>query len=123
MLGRTSTCRLLVFVGLVALATGTPTPRANGVSVPVSDAPQQQGGRYDAENWREFWSFKPVARPAPPVVGDEQWARNTVDRFVLAKLEASRLKPAPEADKPTLIRRATFDLTGLPPTPEEIRAF
>ena len=78
---------------------------------------------YDWQKWAQFWSFRVVRRAAPPSVRDERWARNAIDRFVLARLEAAGVKPAPEADKTTLIRRATFDLTGLGPTPQEIRAF
>jgi hypothetical protein len=74
-------------------------------------------------NAKTFWSFQPAHRPAPPRVKDGQWVRNPIDSFVLAKLERQGLRPAPEADKLTLIRRATFDATGLPPTPQEIRAF
>src|SRR5215217_7440143 len=71
----------------------------------------------------DHWSFRPVKdTPAPPVKNG-RWARNSVDAFVLAKLEEKGLTPAPPADKITLIRRATFDLTGLPPTPEGIDAF
>src|SRR5438067_7739799 len=80
-------------------------------------------GPYDWATWRQFWSFKPVQRPVPPAVRRQDWVRNPVDRFVLARLEAEGLAPATEADRLTLIRRVTFDLTGLPPTPEEIRAF
>jgi hypothetical protein len=69
------------------------------------------------------WSFQPITRPQLPAVNDRAWVRTPIDAFVLAKLEAEGLKPAPEADRLTLIRRLTFDLTGLPPTPEEIRAF
>ena len=70
-----------------------------------------------------FWSFQPVGDPRPPAVRDGPWPRGDLDRFVLARLEAEGLTPAPDADKRTLIRRATFDLTGLPPTPEEIDSF
>src|SRR5688572_27000179 len=80
-----------------------------------------ESGAYDWATWRQFWSFKPVHRPAPPAVKGEKWVRNPIDRFVLARLEAEGLKPAAEADKLTLIRRLTFNLTGLQPTPEEIR--
>src|SRR3954454_7605409 len=80
-------------------------------------------GPYDWATWRQFWSFKPVQRPVPPAVHRQNWVRNPIDRFVLARLEAEGLAPAAEADRATLIRRLTFDLTGLPPTPEEIRAF
>jgi hypothetical protein len=72
---------------------------------------------------RGFWAFQPPADPPVPVVRDTAWPRSPLDRFVLAQLEAKSLRPAPPADKRTLIRRATFDLTGLPPTPEEIHAF
>src|SRR5829696_5036614 len=70
---------------------------------------------YDWSHWREFWSFKPIRKSDPPPVKDAAWVRNPIDAFVLAKLEEKSLKPAPEADRYTLIRRATFDLTGLPP--------
>ncbi len=60
---------------------------------------------------------------APPSVHDSGWARNPIDRFVLARLETEKLKPSPEADRATLIRRLSLDLTGLPPTPDEVDAF
>ena len=72
---------------------------------------------------RDFWSFRPLTRPEPPKVGDASWCRTDVDRFILARLEAKGMRPNPQAPRRTLIRRATFDLTGLPPTPEEIDAF
>ena len=71
----------------------------------------------------DWWSFKPASRPAPPSVQNQKWARNPVDQFILAKLEAEGLSPSPEADRRTLIRRLSFDLIGLPPTPEEVAAF
>ena len=69
------------------------------------------------------WAFQAVHRPSIPAVVDATWARNPIDQFVLANMSAAGLTPAVEADKLTLIRRVTFDLTGLPPTPQEIRAF
>ncbi len=72
---------------------------------------------------RKHWSFVPVVEPPLPIVHDAGWPRNGIDNFVLAKLEAKGLKPNAAADKRTLIRRVTFDLIGLPPTPEEIAAF
>jgi cytochrome c553 len=72
---------------------------------------------------RNFWSFAPIKEPAPPVVKDSKWARSTIDKFVLAKLESEGLKPVKPASKRDLIRRAALDLTGLPPTFEEIEAF
>ena len=71
----------------------------------------------------DWWSLQPIRRPAVPAVKDRQWGRTPIDAFLLAGLEAKGLAPAPEADRRTLIRRVTFDLTGLPPTPEEIDAF
>jgi cytochrome c553 len=72
---------------------------------------------------KKYWAFVPPSQPRVPEVRDAAWAKSPIDRFVLAALEAKGLKPAAAADKRTLIRRATFDLTGLPPTPDEIRAF
>ena len=71
----------------------------------------------------KHWAFQPLRSPAIPVPRSSGWARGTVDRFVLAKLEAAGLKPNPLAEKRTLIRRVTFDLIGLPPTPAEVKAF
>jgi len=70
-----------------------------------------------------LWSFVPPKRPTVPEVKDKAWLRNSIDNFVLARLEAEGLKPSPEADKATLLRRVYFDLTGLPPTPAEIDSF
>ncbi len=72
---------------------------------------------------RDWWSLAPLTRPAVPAVKDAAWVRTPVDAFVLARLEQEGLKPSPEADRATLLRRATFDLHGLPPTPAEIDAF
>ncbi|MCU1237895.1 MAG: hypothetical protein JWP63_5862, partial [Candidatus Solibacter sp.] len=72
---------------------------------------------------RAFWSFQPVRKPATPKVKDTKWARTDIDRFVLAKLEAQGLRPARAADRRVLLRRMTLDLTGLPPTAEEVDAF
>ncbi|MCE9630446.1 MAG: PSD1 and planctomycete cytochrome C domain-containing protein [Planctomycetia bacterium] len=71
----------------------------------------------------DHWSFKPFERPAVPAVHDSAWPKNDIDRFILARLEAEGLKPSPEADRRAWLRRATFDLTGLPPTPEEVEQF
>jgi mono/diheme cytochrome c family protein len=72
---------------------------------------------------RQFWSFRPLAPTSPPKVRNSAWLQSPVDRFILARLEAESLKPAGLADKRTLIRRATFDLTGLPPRPADVAAF
>jgi hypothetical protein len=72
---------------------------------------------------RGHWSYRPLDRVTPPKVADAGWARTPVDRFILARLEAKSLRPMPEADRGTLLRRVTFDLTGLPPTPGELKSF
>jgi hypothetical protein len=72
---------------------------------------------------REHWAFRPLSAPAVPHVGDTSWPRNPIDQFVLAALRDAGLEPSPEADRVMLIRRITLDLTGLPPTPEEVDRF
>src|SRR5262249_55815172 len=76
-----------------------------------------------AEATGKFWAFVPPVNPAVPAVKNRDWVKSPVDAFILAALEAKGLTPARPADKRTLIRRVTFDLTGLPPTPSEVRAF
>lgn len=72
---------------------------------------------------REHWAWQPLTDPKVPQVNDESWVRDAIDRFVLARLEAAKLNPVKDADKLSLLRRLTFDLTGLPPTPDEIDNF
>ena len=72
---------------------------------------------------RAFWSFQPLKDEPPPAIKEKSWAKTDIDRFVLAKLEEKGMKPVALADRRTLIRRATLDLIGLPPTPEEVDAF
>jgi len=73
--------------------------------------------------WQKHWSFLPPQHPALPQVKDARWGRNPIDAFVLHRLEQEGLKPSPAAERPTLLRRVTFDLTGLPPTLAELNAF
>lgn len=73
--------------------------------------------------WQAHWSLLKPERPAVPKVKNTKWAKNSIDNFVLARLEASGLQPAPDADKYTLARRVALDLTGLPPSPETMQAF
>jgi hypothetical protein len=87
-----------------------------GLPVPQSATKSRRPGA-------DHWAFQPPKRQAPPENRDSTWARNPIDRYVLAKLEAGKLKPSPEADRATLLRRVHLDLTGLPPTPEELSAF
>jgi mono/diheme cytochrome c family protein len=72
---------------------------------------------------RDHWSFKPVKSAAPPDTHDSAWPRNPIDHFILARLEQTGLKPSPVADRITWLRRVSFDLVGLPPTPEQMDAF
>src|SRR5688572_12114273 len=78
----------------------------------------EQGGKY-----QPHWSLIPPRRPALPESKDKAWGRNGIDRFVLARLQRERLAHAPEADRATLLRRVTLDLTGLPAAPSETEAF
>jgi hypothetical protein len=97
------------------IALGAPDPRTGKAT---SDRPATT-----ARPGEDFWSFRPPRRHAPPPVSDNSWPRTFIDRHLLAALEASGLHPARDAGRPVLLRRLTFDLTGLPPTPEEVDAF
>ena len=99
------------------IRAGAPDPR------PAGGVATGKGKQIDWVAARRFWAFQPVSKPALPVVKNESWLRSPVDAFVLAKLEAAKLTPAGAADKRSLIRRVTFDLTGLPPSHEEVAAF
>jgi mono/diheme cytochrome c family protein len=84
--------------------------------------PKTDGYRITPEQ-RAWWSFQPIRKPAAPEVQNTAWARTDIDRFLLARMEKQELKPAAPADRRTLIRRAYYDLAGLPPTNEEVKAF
>jgi hypothetical protein len=81
------------------------------------------GGMVVTAEHRAFWAFQPLKPAQPPTVKDSSWPKTDIDRFILARLEKEGLRPVPAADKLSLIRRATLDLTGLPPSPEEVDAF
>ncbi len=86
----------------------------------------EQGAVWPAdsnEGQTKHWAFQAPIRPGLPKVGDEPWCRNAIDRFILARLDAEKMKPSPEADRTTLIRRLSLDLIGLPPEPSEVDAF
>jgi hypothetical protein len=110
-------------VGIIAdfekwVAMGAPDPRE------ASTAPTPRRAKFQiTADDRRHWSFQPVGNASPPPVKNEAWVRDDLDRYVLAELERSSLNPSDEADKHALLRRTTFALTGLPPTPEEIAAF
>jgi hypothetical protein len=78
----------------------------------------EEGAKY-----QKHWSLMPPVKIEPPAVKNQTWLRNAIDRFILARLEKEGIAPSPEADRRTLLRRLSFDLTGLPPTPEEVDAF
>ncbi|MEM7396906.1 MAG: DUF1549 domain-containing protein, partial [Verrucomicrobiota bacterium] len=77
----------------------------------------------EGAEYEDHWAYVKPARPEPPPVKQSAWPRNAIDGFLLAHLEEKGLKPSPEADRPTLIRRASLDLTGLPPTIEAVNRF
>ncbi len=97
----------------------------DGVAWPVVSVPASFGKPkpFYQKLKREHWAWQPLANPKAPAVHDAAWAQDDIDCFVLAKLEASGLKPVAGADRFALLRRVTFDLTGLPPSPAEIDSF
>src|SRR5207302_418236 len=103
--------RVLLAIFLVSLIA-LPAPTADGAKEPAASAPE-----------RTHWAFVTVVRPAVPAVRDAGRARTDVDRFIIAALERKGLMLAPEAGKAVLARRLCFDLTGLPPAPEDVAAF
>src|SRR5207302_9987165 len=98
---------------------------ADGVAWPPVHVPASVGksnAKYERLRM-EHWAWQPLTAVTPPAVQDTAWPRDDIDRFLLAALEAKGLKPVGDADRISLLRRVTFDLTGLPPTPEEVQAF
>jgi cytochrome c553 len=97
---------------------GAPDPRDG--KAPIA---KKEKKPLDLAEARKFWAFQPPGEAKPPVVKNETWVRQPLDRFILAALEAKEITPTAAVDKRTFIRRATYDLTGLPPTPQEIDSF
>ncbi|MBI2926916.1 MAG: PSD1 domain-containing protein [Verrucomicrobia bacterium] len=85
--------------------------------------PDSENSDLKSQILKPHWAFQPVRNPPLPNIENKAWPRTSLDRFILAKIEERGLQPAPQADKRTLLRRATFDLIGLPPTPEEMDSF
>ena len=104
------------------IALGAPWPAGRGATL-AADESGTDGGWRVTEAQRAHWAFQQVKSGSPPAVMDGGWGKSDLDRFILAKLESRGLRPVGAADRRTLIRRATFDLTGLPPTPAEVEAF
>jgi mono/diheme cytochrome c family protein len=96
--------------------SGAVDPRSPPAEDRASGKPMERGPLTIAEG-REFWSFRPLADPPVPAVRDTQWPRDPIDRFLLARMEVAGVVPAPDADPRTRLRRAAYDLTGLPPEP------
>ncbi len=96
---------------------GAPMPRA------ADPAPAVAVAEFDLARRRQHWAYQPIRAVEPPALADPWAAHSPIDRFLLASLRKAGLKPAPAADRRTLIRRVTFDLIGLPPTPDEVEAF
>jgi len=97
------------------IAMGAPYPRDGSTKVTK--------GEIDIEKGRRFWAFQPPRKTPPPALRDTAWPKGDIDRFLLAGLEAKGLKPVADADPRALIRRVTFDLTGLPPAPDDVEVF
>ena len=116
----------LTYTGMIKMPPSGKLPDASIEALTAwakAGAPWPKTSSVVKKSTAKFWAFQIPKRPVLPAVKATKWGINPIDRFVLAKLEASGLKPAAVADRRTLIRRATFDLTGLPPTTAEIDAF
>ncbi len=98
---------------------GAPDPRTND----SAESDETFADPSDPIAGRDHWAFQPLSIPQPPTVEDAEWPRRSLDRFVLARLEAEKLQPAPDANPRDLVRRLYFQLIGLPPTPQQIEAF
>lgn len=94
-----------------------------GAPDPRTGAPAAAARVWDTEKARQHWSFQPPKKSPAPAVNDARWPRSDIDRYLLAELEGKGLHPVGDADRRSLLRRVSFDLTGLPPTPEETAAF
>ncbi len=105
---------LVAFLANLAAARAGDPPSRPAESAPIE--------KYSSEQ-REHWAYQPVRRVLPPTVKETSWVKNPIDRFILSELEKLSLSHVPEADRSALIRRVTFDLIGLPPTPDETAAF
>ncbi len=98
---------------------GAPWPEESGGNGPTL---RKSRGKITDED-RSYWAFQPVKKTVAPEIENDGWSRGSIDRFLLAKMIPEGLRPAAEADKATLIRRVTFDMLGLPPSPEEVATF
>src|SRR5262245_5687520 len=115
--------RSLLFERITAHGSGQMPPPRSGKK--LTPAQVECLGKWidQGARWDPHWAYVAPKRPPLPRVADRSWPRNAIDHFILARLEKEGLRPSPEADRATLIRRVSLDLTGLPPTPAEVDAF
>ncbi len=105
------------------VAMGAPMPKPRVTDRETVPGTEFRWSDEEIEQGRSHWSYTPIESSPPPSTSDDGWARSELDRFVLAELDARGVKPTDDASRETWFRRVTFDLTGLPPTPEEQSAF
>ena len=115
--GKLTAAEIAILTRWVELGAPWPAGTANAAARTAADWATEFGRRI------EHWSFQPLTHPRPPAVADSSWCRTPIDRFLLSKLEAAGLPHAREADRRTWLRRVTFDVLGLAPTPAEIEGF
>ncbi len=115
----------ILLLGVTLIAPAAPVPESEPTAVVASSAKpvEKPLEKIVTDRDRDHWSYRPLNQPAPPAVRNQRWARTPVDQFVLARLEQRQLTPGQIADAPILVRRLYLDLTGLPPTPEQVAAF
>src|SRR5258708_6697709 len=118
-------CLVLLLSAAPCVRAADPTPALTGWVKMGLPAPRLATAAQKArpDETKAGWAWQKLAKPPVPEVKDASWPKTPIENFILAKLEKKDLKPNPPADKRTLIRRATFDLTGLPPAPEEVDDF
>ena len=120
--GRTAESRLLGVITSADPDEHMP-PASTGKQLSADQVSVLRRWIEEGATWRGHWAYQPIADPEPPAVKQAGWGRNGIDAFILARLESEGLAPSLEADRRTLLRRVTLDLTGLPPTVEEVDAF
>jgi len=113
----------IAFLLAASFALAQRSPAVQAGDDPARAPAAKAGAAGSPTDPRAFWSFQPIRRSTPPPIARAEWARNAVDRFVLARLEVAGIPPAPEANRVVLIRRVYLDLTGLPPEPGDVDAF
>src|SRR5262249_43386190 len=124
--GKPDTSKLLARITSHDPGEVMPPPRSKKPPLTPEQADLFRRWIADGAKYSDHWSFTKLTRPAVPGKNEPKggaWIRNPIDAFILSRLEVEGLSPSPEADRVTLIRRLSFDLTGLPPTPQEVDAF